>query len=120
MPGKINGTSAKIIQNGNVGMGCTSMRKIVETRKIMACRLCQNDFFRDSCIVTATKAFHEDVMFLRRRFYEATIRFLERRFFFRATILFQSDDSFFRATILFQSDDSFLERRFSFRVTIRF
>ena len=81
MPGKINGTSAKIIQNGNVGMGCTSMRKIVETRKIMACRLCQNDFFHDSCIVTATKAFHEDVMFA-------------------ATIL-RSDDSLFRTTILF-------------------
>ena len=30
--------------------------------KCMACRLFQNDFFRDS--VTATKAFHEDVMFL--------------------------------------------------------
>ena len=25
-------------------------------------------FFRDSCLVTATKAFHGDVQFLRRRF----------------------------------------------------
>ena len=51
-----------VLRSGDVG----NWQKRLET---MACRLCQNDFFRDSCLVTATNAFHGDELFLRRRFY---------------------------------------------------
>ena len=51
-----------------------SMRNLIIYAGQAACRLCQNDFFRD--------------------FVPSYERSMKRRFFFRATILFQSDDSF--------------------------
>ena len=73
--GKLNVPSSREILHKDNDDPVGEHRVLFCMRIAMACRLCRNDFFRDSCLVTATKAFHGDELFLGRRFYEVTILF---------------------------------------------